>query len=110
MNHQHGPDGRFVSSDEHGTYCIEEVEFLRSCAVSDAEIVRRMGTTAGALGKALRRAGRADLARPFESLYARTRAVGRRCECGAPIASLSGKRCVPCGHRARVAKVYGRAA
>jgi hypothetical protein len=90
-----------VTITEHQAYTVEEVEFLRSCGTSHAEIVTRLDTTPGALAKALDRAGRPDLARPFWTI--RRRQMSGTChDCGATTSHPSYTRCQRCGHVARV--------
>ena len=89
---------------------VEEVEFLTSCGESPERIIERLGTTATALAKSLRRADRPDLARPFECIRNKQRAEGRTCACGNPIKTYHHNRCWDCGQRARVQTRYGRAA
>lgn len=57
---------------------LEEVEFLRSCGTSDAQIATRLGVQPGSVAKAVRRAGRPDLAAPFERLANAARPRGPR--------------------------------
>lgn len=81
---------------------VEEVEFLTSLGVSSNEILTRLGTTTTAITKGLRRAGRPDLARPFDRLRGLERAAGRVCACGAPVKSHRRSQCFACGHKQRV--------
>lgn len=48
-----------------GPIYVEEVEFLRSCGISDLEVLTSLHVTASTLARALYREGRADLANPF---------------------------------------------
>lgn len=50
---------------------VEEVEFLRSCGISDPQILVKLNVTASALYRGLYRAGRPDLARAFGPLQKR---------------------------------------
>lgn len=81
---------------------VEEVSFLVSCGTSYNEIMSRLGATSTAIAKGLRRAGRPDLARPFDNIRGRERAAAKVCACGAPVKSHRSLRCFACGHRARV--------
>jgi ribosomal protein L37E len=79
----------------------EEVEFLRSCGLGDGEILRRLNTTATALSRALYRADRPDLARPFERIARGSRRNGTCRDCGTATNRVSSVRCVPCGYTYR---------
>lgn len=54
-------------------YYAEDVEFLRQGGCGDVEILRSLNVNAGQLMRALYRAGRADLARPFAAMEKRQR-------------------------------------
>jgi uncharacterized paraquat-inducible protein A len=82
-------------------YYLEEVTFLRSCGVSDAEILTRLNVSPTALAKALEREGRQDLARPFWAIRRRLMA-GVCADCGDTTSHPSYTRCVRCGHVARL--------
>lgn len=84
------------------TEYAEEVEFLVSCGTSHHEILARLGATSTAVAKGLRRAGRPDLARPFDAIRGHERAANKTCECGAPVLTYRAVRCFDCGHRVRV--------
>jgi hypothetical protein len=62
---------------------LDEVQFLREVGESDAAICARLDMTPAAVARALQRAGRPDLARPFEQL--RERPLPGTCRfCGRP--------------------------
>lgn len=62
---------------------VEEVVFLRSCGSSDRAILTALGVSAAALSRALYRADRADLARPFNRIQRQERRSGCP-SCGSP--------------------------
>lgn len=69
---------------------VEDVEFLVSTGETAPAIAARLGRAPATLSRALYRAGRADLARPFERLAQAVRAPGVCAFCGGP-----------CDHKAR---------
>ena len=75
---------------------VEEVEFFRSCGVDARDIARSLGVKPGTVAQRLRRAGRRDLARPFDALAQADR-PGHPCEeCGAEVRGKTGRWCVDC--------------
>ena len=77
----------------------EDVEWLLSAGVGHTEIAARLKLKPGSVARALYRAGRPDLARPFNSLHVRSR--DRQCvDCGGRCSHTS-TRCTACGIAAR---------
>lgn len=72
----------------------EEAEFLLSCGVAPERIAEQLGIKLVSVAKACYRAGRADLARPFDN--AGKRADTHPCaDCGAQV-SAKATRCTDC--------------
>ena len=78
---------------------VEDVEFLLQHGADLDEVSKRLGRSVGALARGLYRAGRPDLARPFERLR-KYRERGACEDCCAET-SRFGRRCVPCSLRNR---------
>ena len=80
---------------------VEEVEFMTSCGVPVNQIARALGISLTGVSRACRRAGRPELATPFDRAYKAERK--KPCsDCGTPIYNDARReRCHPCAMRHR---------
>ena len=97
-----------TAAQERLAALIEDLEWLLEEGSSHEEIANRLGFKPGTLARRLHRAGRHDLARPFDRIDGLRRL--RKCmDCAKPGINKNARRCRDCSNRA-IAATRGRAA